>query len=890
MTGLIAAVRPTWRDITAHPLRIVAAVLLIALPVGLISGLVVTAHSESQAEQLSDPRTIITAVGGTCEQSVQGFSYSCSEPSGDQTTAHAALDATLPPGFQAFDIYRDSAHVQAGEQQGYVNFVQLHPELARGTLGQIDLQPDHILLTKQEADALEASEGDHITVTGRDGDSVSLTVAGIKPGWESIVLSPAIATVGDRQFDDSGQTEWIVTGNRPMTWDDVLELNAQGFVVHSQDVQDNPPPPEAVPAEFRDDVYSPDAWFWWLYAGVAVVNIATVLLLLLAIVSPVFSIAVSRQSRNYALMASQGASGRHIRTAVLAYGTISGLIGATLGSIAGVAIAGGIWVSTFPQWSVVFPWGWLVLTWLAGVVAATVSAFLPAVLASRTAITAGMAGGVPDRMLRWRGWMAAGPIGLFVLGLVWLLGPYLLPATWVTAFDAFAPVVMLLALVFLLACAPAAVYAASLVTDRMPLAWRLAGRDGRRQGLKTVPTVAAVMVIVFIATMLFTAHQANIGQRNDAYATMHDPTAVWVHPHPNLPSEDYTEPSRDDYADGIDAARAMLNPVSEVDLLAIDPYTSIWLDLHPECPVLSDEDDPVRLEHLTDEQQALCAYYFDYSLAAPLLDTSSALIATPGLLDSLVWPQGSDRAAADAVVANNEPVVLMPDRLGNRPLDQRLEIGQQEDLTEVDVRVAPVLPSNYNGPLIITEALAERIGLDIGYGGTLFHTAEVLSHSEQQKVENSEAVVNNFMEVSFNYDASFGPREGVIASGVIGLVILVVIGLVLMLSAPLQRTRLGVYAALGAAPGVSGRISAAYATFMALIAGGGGWVLGTLAAWLGSLPLSNDPYGYYGDYGAYIAPSWELGLTVIVVVPLLAAAVGWIMHRGTPLTPSYRET
>src|SRR5690606_35822679 len=136
-----------------------------------------------------------------------------------------------------------------------------------------------------------------------------------------------------------------------------LALNAVGFTVTSRDVIDNPPPADQVT---YDGGITPSRSVFWgvVESALWFIPVAIIGFLLLMLISPVFTISVSRQTRTFALLASQGATPRHVRWAVLMYGLFAGLVGATLG--VGIATVGAAawWSATYPAWPVVVDWFW----------------------------------------------------------------------------------------------------------------------------------------------------------------------------------------------------------------------------------------------------------------------------------------------------------------------------------------------------------------------------------------------------------------------------------------------------------------------------------------------------------------------------------------------------
>lgn len=475
MSALLAASRPTRRDMARHPLRILAAVLLITLPLFIASWTLTEGHSEHTASLQDQGRTTATWQGGSCVQSVNGSDADCtSPPAGDDPRVPEILRDSLPAGFTAELHVHAWGAVSHGERHATLS-LQQHP-------GKRTPAPGEVWLNTATARDLHVETGDTVTFTPRGtGEPVELTVAGTMPGFTSLVGAPGLMDPDAFHLSEGLYPTWSITGPEEFTWDDVLALNAVGFTVVSRDVIDNPPPPEAVAEQFRGDpldhgerVTSVDDWSIRL---ITLAGILTVGLLAMLVISPVFTIATSRMARIFALMSAQGATPWHIRLAVLTYGFVAGLIGATVGVALGVGAAAVQWFLRFPDWPFTVPWGSLLLMWAVAVGGSTAASLLPAWVASRASISAGVQGASPDRLLRWRPWMAVGPVGLALL----TVGMLVLWVTTAPGTRYYWSTLPALALVVLLAAsAPALVWGLGRLGRNAPLALRIACRPASR--------------------------------------------------------------------------------------------------------------------------------------------------------------------------------------------------------------------------------------------------------------------------------------------------------------------------------------------------------------------------------------------------------------------------
>ncbi|MDO5669665.1 MAG: hypothetical protein Q4G50_06650 [Corynebacterium sp.] len=865
MSTLLAATRPTRRDILRHPWRILAAVLLIALPVFAGSWILATEHSASTVMTGPTIRTSAELGGDTCRQSIDRSRHDCE---GDVRPGSALdlLEAHLPEGFEAELHYTSWGSASTEHRQSTLNIRQ-RPTGA--------LPPaDEIYLPSSAAAALQVEAGDTFTYTPDSSElaSVELTVAGISPGFDALVSEPTLLAPTDspESAEETYRSTWVITGPREFTWDDVLALNAVGFTVRAEDVIDNPPPADAVPEGYRT-VHHPatvtsDAMTLFLMMVAALV----VGVLFLLVISPVFTIATTRMSRIFALMSSQGATPGHIRLAVLAYGLLAGVIGATIGAVLGVGAHAIWWMFTYPGWPQAVPWGYVALLWLLAVVASTAAAMLPAWVVSRASISAGVQGAAPDRLLQWRPWMAIGPVGLALLAGGMLVA-------WLTVdhdvLTYYGPLPALAMVVLLAASAPALVWVMGRAGRKAPVAWRLALRDAGRQSLRSVPALAALMAVLAVSVGIITGAQAARERSQDLFESVYENEAILITPE----GRGEHRPQEEDVKDVITHIQSITGPAERTTLRGVHPN---W---H------GDNFYEINYGQLCGpgNQSEQCALLERSDRVSGPLEWASGsyLEASPEMLDLL---------RIDEPVDLSTPAVLVPrDFTVDELTLQHNAYSEGQDpevLDEVTLPTLPVLPELMVATLITPAGLAE-LGAPVDYVGTILTPAEKITFTERRDIAawvKEETVGTSVNVLPPNNRPDWWTAA---AAGILGLGVLVVVTLVLALSWQGSRRQFALIDAIGAPPSLPSRVSGAFAALLALAGSLAGVVSGYLAAWFMSTRTVVHPTGVVMETGAagYLAPDWWLLLVLLVLTPVAAWAVGSLFHRRLGEL-EYRET
>ncbi len=912
MSSLVAATRPTRRDIIRHPWRMLAAVLLVALAVAWLAANIVWSESSSRVLGDVQPRTTAMYHGGECVQSPDSYRYECA---GDDVSTDGnepeLLDAALPEGFTAHLWLNSPGVVSLGSRSYFTEIVQAPVEALPEGLdpGTGDLpEPGEIMLPREVAERIGAELGDVVEVQTeiRGDQALAVTVSGFVPGYRSLVGEPTLLSPEEfRSTDESGSRgfgAWQITGSAPFTWENVLVLNTAGFIVRSLDVVGNPPPADQVVPGYQD-IHPPGAGTLFFGAetfAFLAFNLMSVLLLLV-VIAPVFTIAASRQARTFALMSSQGAAPRHIRWAVLTYGAFAGLVGALLGLLVGVGGAAVWWLIRFPGWPLNTPWGSLAQVATVAAVASVVAAFLPARIAARAALSAGIRGAAPDRMMSWRWWMTLGPALFLLLSTAWLAAGFLLgDASSVArgAFGMWQVVGTLFQLLALVASAPALVWVLSRVVRRVPLSVRLAARDAGRRSLRSVPAVAAVLAVVFVPVTGSVTELAYRTREVEQNMSVYRRDLVIVVP-AVFPGSLLDE---DEPVAAVEAVRSGLGPAREIDVFGLPAQSGAdgWFEVSPTdrqgCswdpmtgePIGPDGGDP----HTDPEAAEACLDMRRTNSGGALPGTLNAatLVAGPEILD--VFTGLDDAALTEAATVLNDSGVLTARGTGTAPVDSvsysvsehRYDglSGQQETtlLRSATLPVHALLPDLFPGEVLSPRA-AEVLGLEPVYLGTVFLPAEELDRGTRRRLSETVEGAGSGATVSFPIHPWTSPRTDFLLVAIPGLVVIVMVTLIIALSSPQSRRQFALLDALGADPSLARRASAALAGLLTALGTSAGVFAAHLWSWSSASRTTTDINGVVLEAGLvhYMGIHWWSVLVLVVATPLLTAAVGGLFHR-----------
>lgn len=166
--------------------------------------------------------------------------------------------------------------------------------------------------------------GRTLTIVGTIEDSTASAVSA------EVFVQPGAIT---SQTKEQVLTSYYAVGNKPVTWNQIIEINKLGIGVISKAVVLNPPPKDEVPY-YSAGGYDSSSSF---------VNVLQLLVLLPVLLLPViiltgsaFSFGARRQIRSIAVMSSLGAKKSTLRFITIANGLWLGLLGGIAGTVLGV--------------------------------------------------------------------------------------------------------------------------------------------------------------------------------------------------------------------------------------------------------------------------------------------------------------------------------------------------------------------------------------------------------------------------------------------------------------------------------------------------------------------------------------------------------------------------
>ncbi len=872
MSSLAAAVRPARRDAARHPWRILAAILLIMLPVAVLS--YGRAWNDSRASALQPPMS-----GTTVSADLASCLYS--DPSLDPSDcpSTAEVEAALPEGFEALHFLQLTGTIRGPDFIDSVGFTQVPPEALPA-----DFAPStgslpgagEIMLPYGVYSRHDLEIGDRVTV-GTGATTVDLTVSGFTPADSGLVTGTTFQLSDDPSDPFPGMETWQITGPREFTVADSEVFQQAGFLVHSQDL-----PGRTIRGPLDQERPSVSMRAAALITQLARQLIALTVLVLVMV--PVFTIAVSRQTRNYALMRSQGAAPRHIWWAVLAYGALAGALGATLGVIVGVGSAFVSWQVRFAGWTFSVPWRSVALMWLFTVAVCVLASALPARRATRLAVTAGVSGASVDRVTGWRRWMAVGPVVLTVLTVGWLIARVVLFVQGrgnVIVSTPLTAVPFLVALLVLAASVPALVLGLSRLTDRAGLVWRLAGRDARRRALTSVPAITAIVVVVFAASVGTVSLRVYEERLRSEAAAMHPDTLAVLAPSQlefgGAAGGTLTEGEFDQLADSLASVvpvtgRVPLSAVVFPEETATDGQSQTSVQFADQKDCFGTYEAPltdVGYERLLNDPElaSLCLPVTRITRAAsPLFFTGTALEATPEVLYLYTWENDADHAAAVVVERYTGGMFGPP---------------ATSVVFRADVPVAPVLPSVYNGPPLMTPALIDEHALDTEVTSMAVLTGRRVTQLQKREIEQVIGARQPGYQAYFTVDGFFVPRSAYLTTaGILGAGSLFILSLVIALAAVEDRRRYDQMAAVGAPPGLPRKMAALSAGMLALLGGGVGLVASHVAALAGANAPTYNVNGDLVDAGTltHVRVDWLLVVVLLVIVPALVAGFAALVH------------
>lgn len=880
MSGWLAGWRPALRLARRDALRArgrsLLVLVMIALPVLAVSAAAIVqatadvAGAEGADRRMGAAEARIRPVGGTVFQAPDPEDYgaggwgSDGQGHGDKPS-YDAVTAVLGPDVRAITLREGWTEIPLGERRVSVTVreVDLGDPLADGlfdlTAGRPAAAPDEAVVNDVLVER-GVGLGDTVSVDGRDFEVVGT-------GRHTTVRDRATIDVlpdalGPAFADYTPDVDWLVDGDAVM-WSDVRALNEAGFVVTSRAVLADPPPVQEVAEEMGYDTGYGDA----LAIVALVVTMALLEVVLLA--GPAFAVSARRQARSLALMAATGGTPRQARRVVLASGIVLGALAALVGAVLGVALGWAL-LPLAQRWSgewfgpLDVDWRIVAVVAAFGLLSAVLAAVVPAHIASRQDVVAVLAGRRGDRPPSAR----TPVLGLVLLGVGAALSAYGVSAAgsgpWFIAVSAIVSVLGMILVV------PVVVSAVARLSRRLPLSLRYAARDAARHRTRTVPAVAAVAATVAGVVTLGIALSSDEAQNEATYSPSLPLGAAMVNIYPSAPLNGQVAPVPAATWDEVEAAlRARTDDLEVLRGVQQQAVDGTYLGVDFREP---------------DDREPLLQYW------GGRLDGSLVVADTVPEISGLT---GADLDAAQAALTAGSAVVFTQRPVDTDTVRVRLDSYEPTDGARSEVRRL-TWPATYVdvgdatpvSQAIVPTALAGELDRPLGVAGLYVADAGL---SEDAQTDLDEALGGITADASLYVERGYqAPDEVIILQLVLGA-----LGGVLMLGGTLTATFLALsdarpdlstLAAVGAAPRTRRRVAASYA----LVVGFVGALLGAIVGFIPGIAItwpltyqSAELFGGSGESsGPFIDVPWLLVLGLVVVLPLLTAAVVGLSARS----------
>ena len=699
---------------------------------------------------------------------------------------------------------------------------------------------------------------------------LSLVSGHFPTGADQVAVTSGVASdfglrIGSVWHQDG--TAWTVVGivQNPQSLLDEFALVAPGQV-HSPtqvtvlfDGHGHPPAGvaqniTAAGSQTQANVVNPDS--------ISVAGLVVGMLLIALVAVGGFTVLAQRRLRSLGMLASTGATDRHVRLVVLANGAVVGIAGAVLGLVLGLAG----WLAYRPALEqsahhligmFALPWGVIALALLLAVVAAVFAAWLPARAITKVPIVTALSGRpAPPKQVR----RSAMP-GLVLLVIAFILfgwsgssgnGNSGLPKL------ALGLVVLIVAVILL---APFCLAVLARLGKRTPISVRLALRDLSRYRARSGSALAAISIGILIAVIISVATAAR-------YANVLDYAG------PNLASNQlivYTPNGQGSGPNGPGtppSAATIRSMAAKAHAIATDLGSRDVVELESTDAGLNHNgggrnwSGPLYVA----TPQLLHAFGITSSQYSP---TADILTMRPGLsgLSGMQLNYGNAKGPGPSSPGPGQNPSSFPCPRGSCVANPQIQ--------EVSA-----LPSGTSAPnTVITEHAVRTLGLQTGPGsvdGWLIQTANPLTSAQIHNAQVAAAAANLSVETR-----SSVPTSATIVNWatVFGIVLALAI---LAMSVGLIRSETARDLRTLAATGASGRTRRNITAATAGALGFTGAVLGTVG-------------GYVGTAGWFRTNSLNGGLTaifttvpvtnlliILIGMPLVAAIGGWIFAGRQP--------
>lgn len=842
------ALRLAWRDLSRHKIRTLVGVLLFALPVALVVGFFSSIESYDNSPdhsplvntgyiQIGPPMNDTGNGTRPVDEVVDDSEGALREVLGDRTDS-------LSPGVTRSV---EASHDQRTED---ITVTAVSP----ASDGSDPLVPrGSILLSPENAYLLDIDTGDTVTV---DGTELTASVT-------SRTYSETAVNALDVEPDSFAEyTTWYFPAD-PDEAHSIYDALSQsrgdldieeGIGEISEPTNNSPLLLDYTGGTGGSSTSTDDAL-------VAVSLAALTILLISAVISPVFAVAARRLRRAMGLLSASGAAPDDLRRIMLAEGLLVSVMGVTLGLLGSIGIGAGLSHLFAPG---EFTWAWdmaipvVAVTLICGVT----SALVPALRAGRENPVQALADGGSERMTGFRKRMLVG-IPFLVLGALCCI---------VDSNNLLVQGTALLGIGVVLS-GSLLVWALSRAGRFLPTAGRLAVRDGQRNHHRTVPAVAAVAGVTFLAVVM-----TSVPVNNSAPSQFNKDVALVSG---TIGGDESV------YAEDIDTIADTLGAHDRTTISTVTGAERDNKELAPTVHRPSGEQNITDYSYNTGEGQGR-AYTPELSLQQDIaVHDGSAFSGYSRISDEEASRAETALAEGKAVVGDPDLVVngeVAVDLLDHPSNEDSTGDSAPEPHTVQTFKIPAVVVESVDGALgaadvSISPSTARSLDLEVTYNTTVLSLKQDVTGLQAALVSSGTWPTSTEF-VTVETPGVDGVRAGFTIIPVVlsWILTLGTVLLVVLLASSESRRDMTTITAVGAPPGLMRRFAATQAVFIAL----GGTLAGVV---FGLIPKAGEAVrGYLGvDFsdGFLSSGQWlAVGLTV-VVGPALAWAAGEVIGAVT---------
>jgi len=585
---------------------------------------------------------------------------------------------------------------------------------------------------------------------------------------------------------------------------------------------------------------------------ISVAGLVVGMLLIALVAIGGFTVLAQRRLRSLGMLASMGATDRHVRLVVLANGAVVGVVGAILGLVLGLAG----WLAYRPALEqsahhligmFALPWGVIGLALLLAVVAALFAAWRPARAITKVPIVTALSGrpAPPKQVHR----SAIPGLGLLVVAFI-LFG---LSGSQDSLGELALGLIVLIVAVILLA--PFCLATVARLGRRSPISVRLALRDLSRYRARSGSALAAISIGILIAVIISVVAAAR-------YANVLDYAG------PNVASNQlivYTPNGQGGGPNGpVNVTPGRLQSLSaKVHTIATDLGSRDVVEL---------ETTDAGLNHAASGR----------NWNGPLYVATPQLLHAFGIKDSQFSPT-ADILTMRPGLSGLAKMQLLYGKIkgpGPGPDPNAFPCPKGHCLANPPIQEVSALPSGTSAPnTVITEHAMRTLGLHTGpdsVAGWLIQTANPLTSAQIHNAQLTAAAANMTIETRSSVPTSSTIVNWATVFGIaLALAILAMsVGLIRSETASDLRTL--------AATGASGRTRRNLTAATAGALGFTGAVLGTVGGYVGTAGWFRTN-SLNGGLDAIVTTVPVTNLLIILVgMPLVAAIGGWVFAGRQP--------